>query len=357
MGFTFLIYNSVVFLGSGLAFISEYANNKLIKKLTFLLSFFIVWLIAALRYNVGTDYPNYIYIFEYLHQYEIGKLEPLYFILNQIIFYLKLDAQWLFVITSFICIYFIYKTACYYHRGWFILFFLLFWYFASLNLVRQMTALGIMSYGFHCLLNGRHNKFFCSLIFALGFHYSVLFLLPLFFIKNIRISWLSGILILISTIVIITQFNIIQLIFSSGYFESSKYGVYAINEYNRESEIGSGIGILIQLLAPLLIVFFSHKIQLQQRYSIVVLLSIIFIATLLLTLDVYIFNRVMVVYSLCYLFIAGYISKSDFHYKNLLLLFIAIGGLAMFEKNISIALFKLNSGLGINPYQSILQFL
>lgn len=57
-----------------------------------------------------------------------------------------------------------------------------------------------------------------------------------------------------------------------------------------------------------------------------------------------------------YIYASVYIAESDFKYKGILLGVMALGGLAMFEKTISLALFELQSGLGISPYQSVLQF-
>lgn len=355
---TYLIYNLVLFIGGGLVFLSQYAQVTGIKKLLYLISFLFVWLVSALRYNVGTDYPNYIYIFDNLYLYEFGVLEPIYYLLNQVIVLLGINKQWLFITTSFISTFFIYKTANYYNqKGWFILFYLLFLYLASLSIVRQLTAVSIIVYGVHHLLNYNNKKFILSILFAAGFHYSAFFLAPMLLLTKIRLSWIGGIILFIGVIILIRQVNIIQGIFSNSFFENSKYAVYAINEYNRESELGSGLGVLIQILPAIILVLFSFSIQKLPNYSLVILTSIAFVASMLLTLDVYIFNRLMVVLSIYYMFVAVYIAESNMSHKYILLVIISLGGVAMFEKTISIALFELNSGLGISPYQSVLQFI
>lgn len=354
---TYLIYNLVLFIGGGLVFLSQYARVVELKKILYLISFLLVWLVSALRYNVGTDYPNYVYILDNLSLYEFGVLEPIYYWLNQAIIMLGLDKQWLFVITSFISTFFVYKTAGYYRqKGWFILFYLLFLYLASLSIVRQLTAVSIMMYGIHHLLNNNNKKFVLSMLFAVGFHYSAFFLAPMLLLKRLRISWVGGIVLFVGILVLITQVNIVKEIFSNSFFESSKYAVYAVNEYNRESELGSGLGVLIQILPAIMLILFSFSIQKLPNYSLVILASIAFIASMILTLDVYIFNRVMVVLSFFYVFVGVYIAESNMKYKYILLVIMSLGGLAMFEKTISVALFELYSGLGISPYQSVLQF-
>lgn len=354
---TYLIYNLVLFVGGGLVFLSQYARAIEVRKISYFISFLLVWLVSALRYNVGTDYPNYIYIFDNLYLYEFGVLEPLYYWLNQGIMLLGIDKQWLFVITSFISTFFIYKTASYYNqKGWFILFYLLFLYFISLSIVRQLTAVSIMIYGIHHLLNNNNRKFILSMLFAAGFHYSAFFLAPMLLLKKIRLSWAGGVALFIGVMVLITQVNIVQEIFSNSFFESSKYAVYAVNEYNRESELGSGLGVLVQVLPAIVLILFSFAIQKQPNYSSVILLSIFFVASVILTLDVYIFNRIMTILLVFYIYASVYIAESDFKYKGILLGVMALGGLAMFEKTISLALFELQSGLGISPYQSVLQF-
>ncbi|VTU07114.1 Uncharacterised protein [Actinobacillus indolicus] len=353
---TYLIYNLTLIFGGGLAFLSQIENKKVYKDVLYTLSFFIVWLVGAFRYNVGTDYPNYVYIFENIDEYEFGKLEPLYYLLNQLILYLNLDAQWLFFVTSFIITFFVYKVGKNYHRGWFVVFFILLFYFQSFNIVRQIVAMSIMLYGIHSLIHSSNWKFLICILFAAGFHYSAFIFLPLFIFRKVRIGWFTGIIMLCLCLFIITKLDIVNIILQNPIIQDSKYGVYAFNEYNKETEIGSGVGIVIQLLIPisfLLLVIFMKDLK---GYSIISLLCIGFIISMLMTLNVYIFTRVMVMLSSCYLFAVSYIYNSTFRLKNILLIFLLLINVIMFEHTINIAQFNLYSGLGISPYQSILGF-
>ncbi len=354
---SYVVYNLVLIFGAGFAFFAHWAEEKELRKFFYFLSFLVVWLSAGLRYNVGTDYPNYVYIFEHLSEYQIGILEPWYYLLNLVIAELGLSVQWVFIVTSFIITLSIYVTATNYHRGWFILCFILVFYFPSLNLVRQITALSIMVYGVHYLLQGKDRIFFLSLIAAIGFHYSVLLFLPLFFLRNIKVSPIILNILFVFTVVLLLEVNIIAFIFENSWFGNTKYATYVGSQFSKESELRSGLGVILQVIMYVLFLLFFRIVKKQPRVAIVGLLSIGYVGCMILTLNSYIFVRVLVVFMVSSLFIVGYISNSYSKLKQPLLVTIMIANVVLFEHTIGIALFSLESGLGISPYQSILGFL
>lgn len=354
---TYIIYNTVLILGGGLAFFSEWQNNRLSRNLLYMLSFLIVFFPMAFRYQIGTDYENYVYIFNNLAEYDLIKLEPIYYALNYVIKYLGMDVQWVFILTSFIFCYFIYYTAQFYHRGWIITFFILLFYLASFNIVRQSVALSIAFYALHNLFNNRNRNFLFFIFLSLGFHYSTIIFIPFYFIRNIKLSWFFSIVLLMLVIFIGTKLNISETIFNNSIFQDSKYNVYATNEYNRETEVKSGIGVILQLIIPITFILLSFSMKNIKHLGFVIVLCLSFILMLYLTLQVYIFTRILVLFSISYLFSIAFIEKSQLRIRYVILFGVFILNVVFFEYTILVAQSNLGSGLGISPYRTILEFL
>lgn len=63
MFYTYIIYNLVLLFGAFFAYISDRASNRFSANLFYFISFISVLSILILRYNVGTDYNSYEYIY------------------------------------------------------------------------------------------------------------------------------------------------------------------------------------------------------------------------------------------------------------------------------------------------------
>lgn len=155
----------------------------------FLLSLLPIGLVSGLRYNVGTDYMYTYYPSFYLimnnqfHYTEWG-----FTALNQIIAYFTADAQWLFIITSFIFVYALLKGIIKYSHNVLIsilVVFLSLIYFTSLNNVRQLIAVAICFLGFKEIIKKRFLYYLFYIVLACQFHITALIMiLPYFIINN-----------------------------------------------------------------------------------------------------------------------------------------------------------------------------
>lgn len=90
-----LIYVSVY-----LAVVEKHTSSFLV----ILPAFFVYFMVAAFQYDVGTDYFSYIDIFEdeSRHWFYFNKGEYLYFALNQLLSWISLPSQSIFIAISFI---------------------------------------------------------------------------------------------------------------------------------------------------------------------------------------------------------------------------------------------------------------
>lgn len=61
---------------------------------------------------------------------------------------------------------------------------------------------------------------------------------------------------------IMSRADFIDNLFASSIFQDSPYGVYAtIGQYNREAEVGTGLGIILNLMLPCLFLMLNRKIS------------------------------------------------------------------------------------------------
>lgn len=144
---------------------------------TIILSAMPLFLIAALRYGVGTDY-FYTYM-PYFNLLEAGidpkNKELLFKLLNQTIIFFNGSGQWVFVFCGLMFTYFsysqIFKDSPY---PWLsiLLLFGMTYYFISLNAVRQMVGASILLYSIRFIESKNLKKFLLCVLAAAGFHYS-----------------------------------------------------------------------------------------------------------------------------------------------------------------------------------------
>jgi len=162
-----------------------YFRNYII---SFTLAVLPLFLVSALRYDVGTDYmytyfPGFYKIMGgYMEYSEAG-----FNILVMLIQLFTKDAQWLFVVTSFLFVYFmidnIVKYSPYVSLSMVVVFFSCI-FFASLNIVRQSIAIMIIMAGLPHLLNKDFKRYLIYVLFGTVFHLSALIMIVAYFIVN-----------------------------------------------------------------------------------------------------------------------------------------------------------------------------
>lgn len=197
----------------------------------FLLSVFPLFFIAAVRYDVGTDYfytyvPNFYKILCGEKPYsEIGFN---YF--NKLIQLFTRNSQWLFVITGFIFSFFLIRTIIKYSPNATVSVISVFCsclYFWSLNNVRQAIAVVLILAAFPHLIKKHFIRYFIYVCFAFIFHLSSLIMIIPYFLVNIKI--------LRDKILYFTLIAIVLLPFLCGELEQiasyTKYSYYFTSNY------------------------------------------------------------------------------------------------------------------------------
>lgn len=183
------------FLGSTL----KVSFSLSIRRIFTFLIFFPSFLLAALRYQVGTDYTVYLTekIPGVLNNWDVG-IEPLYRLL------IKVGSLWgnyqlIFVLTHFIIIYFISESVVK-ESKFFLVSVIAFWgtgfFNYSLNIMRQSIAMSIFLYALQ-FIDKDKKKYFIYIIIACLFHTSAIIYIFYYFIRKINVKGNISLLLLL----------------------------------------------------------------------------------------------------------------------------------------------------------------
>lgn len=259
------IYLLLAVYTSFFAWLTSLAKNKITMKILGFLTILIPTVVAAIRENVGTDYNNYVDIFNGIPIRD--NLEIGFTTLVDVIKLFSDNVTILFFILQWLISYFILKTLLYYKKyinvglGMFI--FMMLFYLTGLNIMRQMAAVSIGLYAIRFIFEKNLFLFSLFILFGMSFHMSEIILLPFYFVYNTSIFRQNNkniwILVIISVLLIfnmdiISVFigNIIPIFAHQvGYFQKKSFFSLSI------------IGILknLILVLPAIWIFVRYKIR------------------------------------------------------------------------------------------------
>ncbi len=152
-------------------------------------------LISGFRYGVGTDYFNYINIFNNHIEMDLkaytdinGIAETGYFILEKVSYNLLGDARLVFLSTALLTITFFYLGMKRYrlrYPGLIFFLYLLTIFPMTMNAVRQGVAMSIMFYAFTFILEKKPLRYTLLTLLASLFHVSAVLLIPFYFVGRL----------------------------------------------------------------------------------------------------------------------------------------------------------------------------
>lgn len=166
-------------------------------RIVYLLTFSFLLLLGGLRgVDVGTDTKNYMELYEMLHDdagtlYVMSKTEPLWVLLNKLVICTVDNYQWVIFLGLFLAITPIFV------RSWVsckspyiaILFYvLLYYYFNSFNIARQMIALGIVFFSYPFWEKEQKKKAIAYTALAMMFHFTAFFAFFIPLVKRVRLN-------------------------------------------------------------------------------------------------------------------------------------------------------------------------
>jgi hypothetical protein len=158
------------------------------------LTFIIIFLFSALRFDVGYDFMYYQTILDKSIKHYNNMFDRLEYF-NKIIINFSQDINFLqlyFIATSFLIVFLIYKTLKLYSKDFVIstLVFLSFpiFYFNSFSIIRQFVAISIVFYSFKFVKSKKLFPFLASIFIAFFFHKSAVIALPIYWIYGLKLK-------------------------------------------------------------------------------------------------------------------------------------------------------------------------
>lgn len=208
--------------------------------------------VAALRYNVGTDYFTTYYTGFYriqagidFDQFEIG-----YWLMNKVVQLFTDNVFVMFAIAALLFVGFTYAAINSLSENValsILLFMLTRYYFIGMNAVRQFIALAVFAYAMRYVIGRDMRRYLIFSCFAISFHISTIVLVPMYWLINIDVKPKS---VVIGCLALLVGGNGILGIASALIPDSSKYGII-LSDFNAAGSlfvIGT-IGINVFLLA------------------------------------------------------------------------------------------------------------
>jgi len=252
------VYYFATFITGLLAYISSHAIQfEKWKKILIFVSGLPLFLVSALRYNVGTDYLSYRYLFTAINTgMRYREIEPIYLLLNKIVYWLGGNSQWVFAVCAAIIVYLIAISSFDESSSpgfSLVLFVLTNYYFYSLNAVRQMTGMAFLVFSIRYIRKRELFKFSIFVFIAAGFHSSCLVFLIAYLLPKVDISLVTIIVVTILIVILRTpmQQAIIRIV------ENTKYAHY-VNLTDSETSIAI-ITLSISAIIVALAMIFDDK--------------------------------------------------------------------------------------------------
>lgn len=250
------------------AFKAEKYKNKKNKVYFYSLAFIVIVLFCGLRFFVGNDYSGYYYNFQRISTYNLSffeqRWEPGIYLIIQIFENSKIGYFFFLFTCSVITYIFIFKALIYENvLQWGIFFtFTLGLLIMANDQVRQAVSLSIFLFSIKYIEQNNFKKYLKWIIVAALFHYSAIALIPIYFLKNVKLNSF-----IFSILIIVTYIGFRLGIFYDLIFvligKIPYYGeLYLARErFFDIDQTGSGLTILFKTLIALFIAVFYNKIN------------------------------------------------------------------------------------------------
>lgn len=356
MLFTYIIYNVILLFVLIFGYYVKVSSTKLSEYICRTIVFLSIVIPASIRKGIGTDYWSYVGLYQWYStnsdEHEIG-----FQLLGKLMNFFGFSYQSFIASLAILA----FAPVCYYvpKRNFYpfivIYFFLLF--LSCISTTRQAISIALVTCGIFALYKEKGTmKYLFCVVLAFFFHYSSILYFPILLFKNIKFSNTNIYICLGIILMIMSRADFIDNLFASSIFQDSPYGVYAtIGQYNREAEVGTGLGIILNLMLPCLFLMLNRKIsKYYDHVGFFVFLTMLFVTSYFLASKVHILGRLMG----CFIFLPAFLihpvcKTLSLKYNNFLIFLFFIIYLILYEKMIAVSQSSLGNGLGISPYTTI----
>ena len=286
-----------------------FAINRLLSNTKTLLNFLlvIVGIFLCMGYMTGSDWRQYELIYETItlsnFHIDVKGYEYLYPILQLVFKSLGFTFWQFFIIIKLICYFVTIKTLKKYSQNNYTWGLLVFYAVFALdayidNPMRNLIASVIFLFSLKYLLSNKLVKYVIMLIIASSFHMSALLLIPIYFIRKIKLKKTAIIISLtvLFLIAIVGQSSfrdfLVQFIWGNSNFISDRFVSSYLHEsfYEDNKSVISG-GFIIHSIMFILIFLKNEEIQ-KQKYGILIFnLTFIYMIVYIISFSIWIFFR------------------------------------------------------------------
>ena len=286
-----------------------------------------LFLISAFRYNVGTDYAHYYHLYIYKDGMFWYK-EWGYIQLVSILSDLGFNPQMMFFLFSLFTILLFYKSFIYFFQNddtkflFATLLFIPFFYFYSLNGIRQALAIAIFVYSLRYIINKSFLKYFILIVIASLFHRSALVLIPLYLVLQLDLTKYK---LFIFYTFLFLMFLLNPIKYVEEIFVSNQLPLYYyFNDENAMQGV-SGFGKVIAVSSILIILSLSYVLDRQKPIEKLIFNSMLIFALIkLFTLEISFLDRLSLYFKplmiFFVIFVGNNIIKQTLHTKNIILI-------------------------------------
>ena len=340
------VYFLTIFLSLFCSSIVSFGKDLYLKKSSRIFVFLLLVLPLILRQGIGTDYKNYVNIFNSIQLDSMVFSDLGWLLINKIVIYLNLGVQFIFVISGFLTIYFFYKDLTDKELFSFIIIFLCFLYFPSYNIIRQILSLSIIYYAID-----KKNKYvkFCFFIFACSIHFATIVLILLFLPINVKkrnhyVFFMVGIILFLVFRIVPIQVIVAKLVS----YLNPRLSLYITSQVYSNGINSSGLTLYLEVLYYILLYYYLDTKKISQKYFNIC--TFLFLSSMInygAVFNFFIFARFKYFFYLFPLVCLKNERKSDifvFINKMFLILFLLLS----IKSNV------INGNNGITPYNSIL---
>ncbi len=165
-------------------------NRRLFLFFGSLFTFFVLWLLASLRWKTGTDWDSYYDSFYYFSEIYAINFEPGYVVILSFIREFTSNYTVFLSLFSFLCIFLKFSYFYKYHKEFFFTLVLLFYcyYFADIFAVRQNLAISLTLFSTVFIIKRKPLFFILFVVLASSIHYSSILYFFAYYIYWSKIS-------------------------------------------------------------------------------------------------------------------------------------------------------------------------
>ena len=227
--------------------------------LSLLAIFTILFLLSALRMEVGNDYETYVDTFHEIYVGGYVVTEPLFNAVVKMLCELSGGENYLlvFAVFAFVTIWIFLKVMYDQTDDFFMAFFLFMTlgiYFRTFNTVRYYFVLAITLYSFRYIFRKEYVKFLLLIVLAAFFHKSVLVVIPIYLIASMKWKkWYVAVLSIGAVTMVLFQDFIMKIALEL--YPSYKDTIYL----ETETGLSGNIMSILRCIAVLVLAFLCYK--------------------------------------------------------------------------------------------------